>query len=164
MPVITHQLPKVPQRISPAVYHKAFRASIEDAHALMVAFSYLHNADSYAKLLVATHKTPPGMTVTTATKQVKRHIRSRIQEYYNTRNRFSVQYLCRDKELVLYKVTFNSRYSREDAAGMLYGSWDRLLPPGRTIRVKWVKHATPPHHVAYVWIYDPYYRIKHFTD
>lgn len=55
MPIITHQLPKVPQRVSPAVYHKAFRASIEDAHALMVAFSYLHSADSYAKLLVATH-------------------------------------------------------------------------------------------------------------
>lgn len=67
MPIITHQLPKVPQLISPAVYHKAFRASIEDAHALMVAFSYLHNANSYAKLLVVTHKTPPGMTVTTAT-------------------------------------------------------------------------------------------------
>lgn len=162
MPIITHQLPKVPQRVSPAVYHKAFCASIEDAHALTVAFSYLHNADSYAKLLVATRKTPPGMTVTTATKQVKRHIRSKICEYYSTRNRFSVQYLCRDRALVLYKVAFNSRYSREDAAGLLYGSWDRLLPPGRTMRIKWVVRR-PRQQVAYVWLYDPYYRITNYN-
>lgn len=162
MPIITHQLPKVPQLISPAVYHKAFRSSIEDAHALMVAFSYLRNADSYAKLLVATHRTPPGMTVTTATKQVKRHIRSKICEYYCTCNRFSIQYLCRNRALVLYKVAFNSRYSREDAAGMLYGSWDRLLPPGRTIRIKWVVRR-PGQQVAYVWLYDPYYRITNYN-
>lgn len=162
MPIITHQLPKVPQLISPAVYPKAFRASIEDNQALMVAFSYLHNADSYAKLLVATHRTPPGMTVTTATKQVKQHIRSRIHEYYSTRNRFSIQYLCRDKALALYKVAFNSRYSREDAAGLLYGSWDRLLPPGRTLRIKWVVHR-PRQWVAYVWLYDLYYRITNYN-
>ena len=36
--------------------------------------------------------------------------------------------------------------------------------PGRTVRVKWVTRATSPQHVAYVWLYDPYYRIKHFTD
>ena len=174
MPIITHQLPKVPQLISPAVYHKAFRSSIEDAHALMVAFSYLHNADSYAKLLVATHRTPPGMTVTTATKQVKRHIRSKICEYYNTLSRFSIQYLCRDRELVLYKITFNARYMREDAAGLLYGSWDRLLPPGRAIRIKWTARqapynlrrlggVTPPQQIAYVWLYDPYYRITNYN-
>ena len=148
-----------------SAYHRAFSGSIESDKDLRIAFECLQYAHSYAYFLVTTKRTPPGMTVTTATKHVKQHIRSRIQEYYNTCNRFSVQYLCRDKELVLYKVTFNSRYSREDAAGMLYGSWDRLLPPGRTIRVKWVKRlAPPPQHVAYVWIYDPYYRIKHFTD
>ena len=65
---------------------------------------------------------------------------------------------------MLYKVAFNSRYSREDAAGLLYGSWDRLLPPGRTVRVKWVKRATPLQQAAYVWLYDPYYRIRHFTN
>lgn len=147
-----------------SAYHRAFSGSIESDKDLRIAFECLQYARSYAHFLVTTKRTPPGMTVTTATKHVKRHIRSRIQEYYNTCNRFSVQYLCRDKELVLYKVTFNSRYSREDAAGMLYGSWDRLLPPGRTIHVKWAKRATPPQHVAYVWIYDPYYRIKHFTN
>ena len=147
-----------------SAYHRAFSGSIESDKDLRIAFECLQYARSYAHFLVTTKRTPPGMTVTTATKHVKQHIRSRIQEYYNTRNRFSVQYLCRDKELALYKVTFNSRYSREDAAGMLYGSWDRLLPPGRTIHVKWAKRATPPQHVAYVWIYDPYYRIKHFTN
>ena len=147
-----------------SAYHRAFSGSIESDKDLRIAFECLQYAHSYAHFLVTTKRTPPGMTVTTATKQVKQHIRSRIQEYYNTRNRFSVQYLCRDKELVLYRVTFNSRCSREDAAGMLYGSWDRLLPPGRTVRVKWAKHATPPQHTAYVWIYDPYYRIKHFID
>lgn len=147
-----------------SAYHRAFSGSIESDKDLRIAFECLQYARSYAHFLVTTKRTPPGMTVTQATKQVKQHIRSRIQEYYNTRNRFSVQYLCRDKELVLYKVTFNSRYSREDAAGLLYGSWDRLLPPGRTVRIKWVKHLTPPQHVAYVWIYDPYYHIRHFTD
>ena len=147
-----------------SVYHRAFSGSIESDKDVRIAFECLQYTRSYARFLVTAKRTPPGMTVTTATKHVKRHIRSRIQEYYNTRNRFSVQYLCRDKELVLYKVTFNSRYSREDAAGMLYGSWDRLLPPGRTIRVKWAKRAAPPQHIAYVWIYDPYYRVKHFTD
>lgn len=147
-----------------SAYHRAFSGSIESDKDLRIAFECLQYAHSYAHFLVTTKRTPPGMTVTTATKQVKRHIRSRIQEYYNTCNRFSVQYLCRDKELVLYRVTFNSRYSREDAAGMLYGSWDRLLPPGRTVRVKCVKRATPPQHAAYVWLYDPYYRIKHFAD
>ena len=147
-----------------SAYHRAFSGSIESDKDLRIAFECLQYAHSYAHFLVTTKRAPPGMTVTTATKQVKQYIRSRIQEYYNTRNRFSVQYLCRDKELVLYKVTFNSRYSREDAAGLLYGSWDRLLPPGRTIRVKWAKRATSPQHIAYVWVYDPYYRIKHFTD
>ena len=147
-----------------SAYHRAFSGSIESDKDLRIAFECLQYARSYAHFLVTAKRTPPGMTVTTATKHVKRHIRSRIQEYYNTRNRFSVQYLCRDRELVLYKVTFNSRYSREDAAGMLYGSWDRLLPPGRTVRVKWTKRTTSPQHIAYVWIYDPYYRIKHFTD
>ena len=147
-----------------SAYHRAFSGSIESDKDLRIAFECLQYAYSYAHFLVTTKRTPPGMTVTAATKQVKQHIRSRIQEYYNTCNRFSVQYLCRDKELVLYKVTFNSRYSREDAAGMLYGSWDRLLPPGRTVRVKWVKRHTPPQRAAYVWIYDPYYRIRHFTD
>lgn len=47
---------------------------------------------------------------------------------------------------------------------MLYVSWDRLLPPGRTVRVKWVKRLTPPQHIAYVWLYDPYYRIRHFIN
>ena len=147
-----------------SAYHRAFSGSIESDKDLRIAFECLQYAHSYAHFLVTTKRTPPGMTVTTATKHVKRHIRSRVQEYYNTCNRFSVQYLCRDKELVLYKVTFNSRFSREDAAGMLYGSWDRLLPPGRTIRVKWAKRVTPPQHIAYVWVYDPYYRIRHFTD
>lgn len=150
-----------------SAYHRAFSGSIESDKDLRIAFECLQYARRYAYFLVTTKRTPPGMTVTTATKQIKRHIRSRIQEYYSTRNRFSVQYLCRDKELVLYKVAFNSRYSREDAAGMLYGSWDRLLPPGRTVRVKWAKHTggdAPPQHIAYVWIYDPYYRIKRFTD
>ena len=158
-----------------SAYHRAFSGSIEGDKDLRIAFECLQYARSYAHFLVTAKRTPPGMTVTTATKHVKQHIRSRIQEYYTTRNRFSVQYLCRDKELVLYKVTFNTRYSREDAAGMLYGSWDRLLPPGRTIRVKWAKRLAPayvrrkggittPQHIAYVWIYDPYYRIKHFTD
>ena len=147
-----------------SAYHRAFSGSIESDKDLRIAFECLQYARSYAHFLVTARRTPPGMTVTTATKHVKQHIRSRIQEYYNTCNRFSVQYLCRDKELVLYKVTFNSRYSREDAAGMLYGSWDRLLPPGRTLRVKWVKRTTPPQHAAYVWIYDPYYRIRHFTN
>lgn len=150
-----------------SAYHRAFSGSIESDKDLRIAFECLHYACSYAHFLVTTKRTPPGMTVATATKQVKRHIRSRIHEYYNTRNRFSIQYLCRDKELVLYKVTFNSRYSREDAAGLLYGSWDRLLPPGRTAHVTWVMRKgsdTPPQHIAYVWIYDPYYRIRHFTD
>lgn len=150
--------------IPSSAYLPAFSGSIESDKDLRIAFRYLHDAKIYAHFLILSHRAPLGMTVTTATKQIKRHIRSRIQEYYNTRNRFSVQYLCRDKELVLYKVTFNSRYSREDAAGMLYGSWDRLLPPGRTVRVKWVKRRAPPQHIAYVWIYDPYYRIKHFTN
>lgn len=150
-----------------SAYHRAFSGSIESDKDLRIAFECLQYARSYAHFLVTTKRTPPGMTVATATKHVKRHIRSRIHEYYNTRNRFSVQYLCRDKELVLYKVTFNSRYSREDAAGLLYGSWDRLLPPGRTAHVTWVvrKGSDPsPQHIAYVWIYDPYYRIRHFTD
>lgn len=149
-----------------SAYHRAFSGSIESDKDLRIAFECLRYARSYAHFLVTTKRTPPGMTVAAATKQIKRHIRSRIHEYYNTRNRFSVQYLCRDKELVLYKVTFNSRYSREDAAGMLYGSWDRLLPPGRTAHVTWVKRhgGDTPQHIAYVWIYDPYYRIKHFTN
>lgn len=147
-----------------SAYHRAFSGSIESDKDLRIAFECLQYAHSYAHFLVTTKRTPPGMTVITATKHVKQHIRSRIQEYYNTRSRFSIQYLCRDKELVLYKVAFNSRYSREDAAGLLYGSWDRLLPPGRTVRVKWTKRATSPRHLAYVWLYDPYYRIKHFTD
>ena len=148
-----------------SAYHRAFSGSIESDKDLRIAFECLQYAHSYAHFLVTAKRTPPGMTVTTATKHVKQYIRSRIQEYYNTRNRFSVQYLCRDKELVLYKVAFNSRYSREDAAGMLYGSWDRLLPPGRTMRVKWAKRLAPsPQHIAYVWIYDPYYRIKRFAN
>ena len=150
-----------------SAYHRAFSGSIESDKDLRIAFECLQYARSYAHFLVTTKRTPPGMTVTTATRQVKQHIRSRIQEYYNTCNRFSVQYLCRDKELVLYKVKFNSRYSREDAAGLLYGSWDRLLPPGRTAHVTWVKRLggdASPQHIAYVWIYDPYYRIKHFTN
>lgn len=161
--------------IPPSVYLPAFSGSIESDKDLRIAFRYLHDAKIYAHFLILSHRAPLGMTVITATKQIKRHIRSRIQEYYNTCNRFSVQYLCRDKELVLYKVAFNTRYTREDAAGLLYGSWDRLLPPGRTIRVKWAKRLAPdyarckggvtsPQHIAYVWIYDPYYRIKHFTN
>lgn len=150
-----------------SAYHRAFSGSIESDKDLRVAFECLQYASSYAHFLVTTKRTPPGMTIATATKQVKRHIRSRIHEYYNTHNRFSIQYLCRDKELVLYKITFNSRYSREDAAGLLYGSWDRLLPPGRTAHITWVMRKgsdAPPQHIAYVWIYDPYYRIRHFTD
>lgn len=54
-----------------SAYHQAFSGSIESNEDLRIAFECLRSAHSYAHFLVTTKCTPPGMTVTTATKHVK---------------------------------------------------------------------------------------------